>query len=621
MGSNGRDNALNFEDPNLYTGRQFDDGALEIDLTSLPKKKYTNTEVENKFTQSLAECDKMIERKKQEVLEFNAMIEEQDYENRQLIEDGIETVEGEMKYRIDDVIPKAHKQKLQMDKKNGEFEEDEVEKELKDAIEQEEVLMTPPARRIRMQQRDQEVVKPQPKEEVIQPVEEEEQDYDYEEDIVEEEPELELSEPPVVDQTVEQPKVKEEKQKKPVTEYKENIHATKIMKPNAPVQSIPDAINTSNIDLANMSIDDEDLEDIELEDEDQEEIDRRHEEGFNKLQSEILARLKPIAKSMDTKAIGISKKAVSSASVIARIGASSKPVKTFSWVAPCAARPITVSALTGPELYMLDNFDAGRNSLQMNIQQAQIIYKHDMNPYKPKTLESWAKTINYLDIDHFYAAIYGANYSSANYIPYQCEDDKCGNMQLSDDTPFMKMVKFKDDEAKKKFETIRNKPHTEESSTEFETVIIPISEDIAVGFQSPTLYSVLFENTSLDEDFRKKYLAIATVINYIDMMYFIVNGEYVPIQWKEYPTDISKNFKSKMASYSKIMSTFTDDEHSMFMSYIGSVSTANIDMISYIIPESKCDKCGKTIPESPVYAKDALFTRRQLGTIVTTSID
>ena len=79
---------------------------------------------------------------------------------------------------------------------------------------------------------------------------------------------------------------------------------------------------------------------------------------------------------------------------------------------------------------------------------------------------------------------------------------------------------------------------------------------------------------------------------------------------------MNKNTKSKIFTYSKILSKLSTDQYTSILAYMREINTMG-DELEYIIPESTCEKCGKTIPESRQSARDLLFTRHQLTALRT----
>lgn len=400
------------------------------------------------------------------------------------------------------------------------------------------------------------------------------------------------------------------------------------LKIHQPVPSIPAAADIKAEDIANTDIDPDDFADIDLDDEDTEKANERkeaeelQEKGLKNLQSEILNKVINAANKFDVTSFKVSKKPASLQEALTKSVVKAK--ETASWPLMNVGRPYMASALTGPEIVMMSAVDDGERSIYAsNMQQLKILYAHDENPYKPTTLDAWAKTIPYADIDNIFMAEYIATFSRANFIPYACGNNKCHNMELKDIPEIIeKMVKFKNDTAKKKFDSLVSKPFSPEDSGAYETVIVPINYEYSIGFKMPSIYNMLVELRSVNPEFLEKYASIVTVITYIDTIYLNDHstGEFKPITYKIYANDVAKTFKSKIASYAKILNRLTN-EYDVIMVYINSLDSKADDIEKFIIPEDKCSKCGTVIEEIETTPKDLVFTHQRLVDIATISTE
>lgn len=400
------------------------------------------------------------------------------------------------------------------------------------------------------------------------------------------------------------------------------------LKIHQPVPSIPAASDIKAEDIANTDIDPDDFADIDLDDEDTEkanerkEVEELQEKGLKNLQAEILNKVINAANKFDVTSFKVSKKPASLQEALTKSVAKVK--ETASWPLMNVGRPYMASALTGPEIVMMSAVDDGERSIYAsNMQQLKILYAHDENPYKPTTLEAWAKTIPYADIDNLFMAEYIATFSRANFIPYACGNKKCNHMELKDLPEIVeKMVKFKNDAAKKKFNDLIAKPFSPEESGAYETVIVPINYEYSIGFKMPSIYNMLVELRSVNPEFLEKYASIVTVITYIDTIYLNDHstGEFKPITYKIYANDVAKTFKSKIASYAKILNRLTD-EYDVIMVYINSLDSKADDIEKFVIPEDKCSKCGTVIEEIETTPKDLVFTHQRLVDIATISTE
>lgn len=388
-------------------------------------------------------------------------------------------------------------------------------------------------------------------------------------------------------------------------------------------------VDPTSVERSNFSIDPEDFSDVDDID-DSKEIDKDEEERrkkiYNSFKSEILKKIVNKANKVNVTAFKVTKKTMSIQNALSRI---SKPKdeeikSTATWALMSIGRPYVCTALSGPEIVMLSTSDDSVNSgFIANTQQLRILYKHDANPNKPDSFNAWCKSIPYIDLDNMFMAEYVATFSRGNYIPYSCTNKKCMHMYLKDEKDIMgKMVDFKNDKIKKKFYDIIETELTPELSGEYETAVIPITNTLAIGFKQPSLYNMLIELRSVARDFLDKYADVVTVISYIDTMYYIDSEtqDIVPIDYKIYPNDVSKTFKSKIASYSRLISTLEASEFNSVIAYINQISDTE-NTISYRIPETKCEKCGSVIEEVATSGKNLVFTQQQLVGLATTSTE
>jgi hypothetical protein len=175
------------------------------------------------------------------------------------------------------------------------------------------------------------------------------------------------------------------------------------------------------------------------------------------------------------------------------------------------------------------------------------------------------------------------------------------------------MVKFKDDEAKEKFYNIMNNSGAV-SNKLYETRIVPISKRFAIGFREPSIYNTIFENAILDQKFIDKYQKILSLMVYIDEVYVIQNGEYVPISLKVDRTNMAKTTKYRIATYAKVISKLPSDGYQKILSIIASINELG-DEVTYQLPEVTCPKCEHVIAAEAKESQELLFSRHQLALI------
>src|SRR5699024_9587044 len=161
----------------------------------------------------------------------------------------------------------------------------------------------------------------------------------------------------------------------------------------------------------------------------QEEIETIERKAIEHLKSEILEKVVEVGKKrFNTSSLKISNKVVTINEALRNID--KKPVRTGKFPLMRTGRPITLSSLTGLEIATLaeeiNNIDRN-DPFQISItpKMIDIIYKHDMNPNKPSTPKTWAKTICAYDVDCLFGAIYLSSLGGANFIPRICENRTC----------------------------------------------------------------------------------------------------------------------------------------------------------------------------------------------------
>ena len=443
-------------------------------------------------------------------------------------------------------------------------------------------------------------------EETVQAVEEEDVDFEIDEpvDVVDDdEIEEESDEDDVLNNlddvsTEEEEPVKEEKPKK-------------IEKPDIDLE-VTQVENTGN-DIIN-EIDDS----LEVEEEDSPEPEDDSAEILKKLKDLATERLKPVSKRLDISSFTVIKQPISNTKEF-----NVNPVKAAKWVLMNQEATVMMKEFTGAELERLREFTQdGVNSVSSITKRYKLIYDHIDSP-KPASFETWLKTTPFSDEDNYFFAIYIASFKGANYIPRDCSDQtSCKETWLTEDVDIMDMVKFDDEDAKKKFARIYQ---AEDSSMTkaglYVSERVPLSNTVAASFREPSIYTRI-ELASLDAEFREKYSAIMEFIPYIDSLYLInqEEGTLTPVGYKSFANNNIKTTKSKIQQFAKVLSTLSIDEFGTIRPFVNEIATRS-NGISYIIPECTCPKCGKVVEEVSTTAEEMLFTRYQLGALVNTSLN
>lgn len=394
---------------------------------------------------------------------------------------------------------------------------------------------------------------------------------------------------------------------KSVTEIKKNI-VENVMAPHPKEEiKLPESISST--------IDESDFAELEESETVEDDEDPLNSPEMKELQKSITEKISTVSKKLDLSSFTIAKKPVT---ISTALKAAESEVKCADWALMSSERCVRMSEFSGSEMEKLIAAASQRRLTLSNVRELYgLLYKHDINPDKPKTLEAWLKTTSFLDSDHLFMAVYAATFGDSNHIPYNCVSDKCKAMWITDNRPIMDMVKFKDNDAKAKFHNIlQSAPNY--NTNFYKVQVIQISDKYAIGIKVPSIYDVVFEMAALDGEFRNKYSDYITILQYVDEFY-LINGStnsLSPIAYKKYPDNMNKNTKSKIFTYSKILDSLSTDQYTSILAYMREINTMG-DEIEYIIPASTCEKCGKEIPESEQSARDLLFTRHQLTALRT----
>lgn len=414
---------------------------------------------------------------------------------------------------------------------------------------------------------------------------------------------------------------------------------------------ISNAFKDTKLDSSSVDINDNDFIDLDLDKEEenldndnttedtaannlsQEEIESIERKAIEHLKSEILEKVVEVGKKrFNTSSLKISNKVVTINEALRNID--KKPVRTGKFPLMRTGRPITLSSLTGLEIATLaeeiNNIDRN-DPFQISItpKMIDIIYKHDMNPNKPSTPKTWAKTICAYDVDCLFGAIYLSSLGGANFIPRICENRTCRYSFLEEAEDVNKYLKFNVKSTEDRYKKIMSMPDYDGDSASFETVVQIINDKYAIGFRDVPIHFFVYEASALNKEFVDKYSSILNFIAFIDSMYLITedengNPQLNKIGYKKYPLDDGKTLKSKIITYGKIFQEFSDTDFNIMNSYL-SIFINNIysssAAYSWNLPETKCPKCGRTIT-SPELAEDfssitLVFMKRRLEAYLT----
>ena len=359
---------------------------------------------------------------------------------------------------------------------------------------------------------------------------------------------------------------------------------------------------SGDLDEFMKELDEEDaMKVVDDEEETAEEVRERFKEQLN----EIKITKDPI----DFNTFSIRRKPVSSSLILSAIQ-NSRVVKKADWVLFETKRSMRFTECSGPELDTLRKSIDNSNAINGVIDSLKFIYNHVDDANKPG-FEAWCKLIRTEDIESMYFGIYKACYSDTNLIPRLCANDICKKTSLID-TKIDDMVKYADDDVKKKFESIKSSDTTTNEDS-FKSTLLQISDDVVISYSAPTLYSTFIQFSTLKPEITQKYNEILNTMAYIDGFFSIdrKNRELVPIQIKEYPGNINKTILSKLKVYTEILKSLSNDQYNILTAKLNNLMQA--PKITYVYPKVKCPECGKDINEEPIDSMlQLLFTRAQL---------
>lgn len=252
---------------------------------------------------------------------------------------------------------------------------------------------------------------------------------------------------------------------------------------------------------------------------------------------------------------------------------------------------------------------ATMNSFRQYNRLFQCIYKHVTDKDKGD-YNSWLKGINWADLEDLMFLAYKATYGViSNKITVNCSNEKCNHLFIQE-ANIVDMVKFGNNKAEERFKEIMQLPE----GTKLPQKIIEkqVSRDYIFTFKAPSLYTMVVEATGLTVKMLTKYSNLFSIYQYIDKIEFI-DREAMCRREVTFPkhADINKTVKSKLKIISDILKTLTLDQRQAVLATTVDLDRASTD-VTYVMPETKCEKCGTIIEETPMSCADLLFTRFQL---------
>lgn len=381
----------------------------------------------------------------------------------------------------------------------------------------------------------------------------------------------------------------------------------------------------SNSDLLG---EDDELEEDNLDEEMDEETKQRLKEEekahidrtAKEYQDKIKRVINPIPNQYDLKQFRISTKPIS---IISALKKPVNTVNTASFPLLNTGRLITFSALTGDEIVSMnpENYKSRNRMFRATYS---TMFKHLVDANKPTSLEAWLRSICAFDTDELHFALYGATFGKSNFITYPC--DVCKTPDLVE-KPIASMYKFSTSKAKEKFDNIM-KAGNDTSPSALTPVIRQVSDNYAIAFQAPSIYSLIFETSMLDEKFTDKYADVLSIFPYIASIYLIdpASAAIIPIDTKPEPNNVTATAKNKIVAYYNIIKSLTPDQYALVGAKVANINKCLADKIQYQIPEHECagnnknkTKCTHKFAAKETGPLQMLFSRHLLVTIANTS--
>lgn len=396
----------------------------------------------------------------------------------------------------------------------------------------------------------------------------------------------------------------------PIIESEEKINDTEnVVYPE--VEKVEEQETVEDVSVTNI---DNTTEEVEIIEDDEAEVDVDEDEVLENLKKLATEKLKPTAQNLDISSFTVLKKPTANLKSL-----KTKQLRAAKWVLPTQESIVLMKEFSGSELESLREFSEDTKSASMLFRKYRCIYDHIVSA-KPASYEAWLKSTPFADIDHYFFAAYIASFKGSNYLPLDCADKKCGKTFLSDDVPFMRMVKFNSDKSKEKFNELYESEQDTAGKGLYCSEIVPLNSEVAIGFKDASIYNLL-EISTLDDTTKTKYSNIIEYIPYIDALYIIhpESQSLEPVGYKVYPENATKTIKSKIKKFNDVLKTLSVDEFGQIRPFISSIRT-RVNDISYMYPSVDCPNCGKPTEETPMSAESMLFLRAQLSALVNTSL-
>lgn len=283
-----------------------------------------------------------------------------------------------------------------------------------------------------------------------------------------------------------------------------------------------------------------------------------------------------------------------------------------TWGMEKLGKSFSFSSFTGEDIVQLSPETVDYDTLNGLKTVFTVLYKHLVGSNKP-SFEAWLRSIPEADMDSVLFGVYVSCFKDNNYITYECPNKSCGKIYI-EKYDINKMVKYKDEKIKERFENILKGEMVETKF--FRELPFKISKTFAVGFMPRTVYSG-FEYAALNEKFVKDNMSVVSLLPVIDKFYLIDENskEMKPIKFTINPKEgLEKIVLKKISIIKSIIRSLTVDERTVLfrkaIEYLESQS--NVSDVTYQKPESVCPSCGTKIEAQVSHPINLLFTRAQL---------
>ena len=379
------------------------------------------------------------------------------------------------------------------------------------------------------------------------------------------------------------------------------------------------SINTVDDDDLGLLDDDEDQEEEENRKEKEQKEEEEKEELKNTIRNEM-KKFSPLSSKLNLNNFTISKKPITASKVINQL--THKAIECADGVLWAEKRAVRMSAFSPIEIQGLDPERIRNGNYNQYMEdKLKLIYNHIIDENKPGNWKEWSKITPNVTMDDYMFVAYAATFGNANILTFNCNNSDCNNVFMKKVNIF-DMIKFKNDEVKEKYFNILHSGNTNSTPSNYNVNLFQVSDDYVLGLKTPSLYNSFIEPSLVDQKFMKKYENLILILTYVDSAYKIdiENNQLIPVDCKPVIGNDALTYKRRIKTFNAIIESLTSDQLQAL-----SVETDKYDIgqtlvdgeierdITYILPEDRCEKCGRKINESETSPDTMLFTRHQLG--------